>query len=86
MEKTIETTNAILKDILMTKGNDSENLNIEKDSSLADDLGFTSLDLAQMIVELQEQFDYDPLSNGVLLSDITKVGDLYRIFHMESVE
>ncbi|QQS50734.1 MAG: acyl carrier protein [Bacteroidota bacterium] len=85
MEQTIEKINEVLTEIILSKGNNPNEIPIQTGTHLANDLGFTSLDLAQMIVELQEKFSYDPLSNGVLLSDISAVGDLYKIFHLGSI-
>lgn len=80
MENPIESINKVLLEIIHSKGKDTNSIKLEKASHLSNDLGFTSIDMAQMIVELQEHFNYDPLSQGVLLSEIATIGDLYKIF------
>ena len=49
-----------------------ENINIS--SSLTDDLGLDSFNLAQLTVEIESEFGIDIFENGV----IRKVGDIYN--------
>jgi acyl carrier protein len=51
-----------------------DNLNITKD------LGFSSLDIAQLIASLEIELDADPFSDGVPISSISTIGELCEVY------
>ena len=48
---------------------------------LIDDLGFSSLDIAQLIAHLEMELNVDPFSEGALISGINTVGNLCKIYN-----
>lgn len=64
--------NTIIKDILKSKG--IENCqDIKPESSLREDLGLTSFDLAELTVKLEDEFDIDIFEDGL----VNTVGEIY---------
>lgn len=55
------------------------NLPLERDISLRDDLGFDSMDLAELTVNIEDEFDIDIFENGV----IDTVGEIKDIISKE---
>ncbi len=54
--------------------------NILDDSFIVRDLGFTSLDVAELIAVLEMELDADPFSNGVSLMDVRTYGELCAVY------
>lgn len=53
---------------------------VNDDSQIVQDLGFTSLDVAELIANLEMEFDVDPFSNGVSLMKVRTFGDFCRVY------
>lgn len=53
---------------------------ITQESRLIADLGFSSLDIAQLIAYLEMELEVDPFTQGALLSEIRTVGSLCEIY------
>lgn len=47
---------------------------IKKSDILRDDIGFTSFDLAELTVRIEDEFDIDIFEDGL----VSSVGDLYE--------
>jgi acyl carrier protein len=47
---------------------------------IMNDLGFVSLDVAQLIASLEMELSVDPFSEGTPLVDVKTVGDLYQVY------
>ncbi len=60
-EKVLE----IINGLLTTKGL-STLVSLDKDLKLRDDIGFTSFDLAELTVKLEDEFDVDIFENGII--------------------
>lgn len=57
-------------------------IDLKDDIGLVKDLGFSSLDIAQLIATLEIELAVDPFSEGVPLSDVVVIGDLYRVYQL----
>lgn len=68
MEKIIEIVNTILEN----KGKEKVE-NIKDSTNLRDDLGFDSMDLAELTVRIEDEFDIDIFEDGL----ISTVGEIY---------
>lgn len=53
---------------------------INDTSEIVKDLGFTSLDVAELIAVLEMELDVDPFSNGVSLMDVRTYGDFCAVY------
>ncbi len=53
---------------------------LDNASSLANDLGFESLDLAQLVSMLEMRVDIDPFSRDIAITSIRTVGDLRNAY------
>jgi len=54
--------------------------NLRDDLRIIDDLGFSSLDIAQLIAYLEMELNVDPYANGALISSINTVESLYKLY------
>jgi acyl carrier protein len=48
------------------------------------DLGFSSLDIAQLVATLEMETGFDPFSKGVSIKEINTLGDIYKIYQNEA--
>ncbi|MGZ8245045.1 hypothetical protein [Methylomagnum sp.] len=48
--------------------------------NLVHDLGFASLDLAQLVAILEMELDFDPFSEGASIEELKTVGDVCRVY------
>lgn len=48
--------------------------------NLVHDLGFSSLDLAQLVAILEMELDFDPFSEGASIEELKTVGDVCRVY------
>jgi acyl carrier protein len=55
-------------------------INLDDDLRLTYDLGFSSLDIAQLVAQLELELGVDPFSQGVSIAEITTIGSLYRVY------
>jgi acyl carrier protein len=53
---------------------------IKDELRMIEDLGFSSLDIAQLIAHLEMELGADPFSERALLSSINTVGSLYNVY------
>jgi len=63
----------IINSILQNRGRQTVD-NINKETSLRNDLGFDSLDLAELTVKVEAEFDVDIFEDGL----ITTVGEILK--------
>ena len=78
METTAEVINRVLKDIQEQQGYRA--VEPKQDLRVVKDMGFASLDVAQLIAMLEMELDVDPFSEGVSIMDVSTVGDLHRVY------
>jgi acyl carrier protein len=53
---------------------------IEDSSEIVKDLGFRSLDVAELVAVLEMELDVDPFSDGVSLMDVRTYGDFCAVY------
>ncbi len=53
---------------------------VKETDSIAKDLGFTSLDVAQLIATLEMELGVDPFSQGAAISEVNTVAKLYAVY------
>jgi acyl carrier protein len=76
-----EEVKAIVKEAIKEiMESNSRNNPIEDSSELVNDLGFTSLDVAELVAVLEMELDYDPFSKGVSLLNVRTVADFYEVY------
>lgn len=68
----------IIEEIIEQKG--FECPEISKEQSITKDLGFTSMDVAQLIASLEMELDLDPFSEGTSIASIHTVGQLCDVY------
>ncbi|XYY59202.1 acyl carrier protein [Bacillus velezensis] len=58
------------------------------DVRVIEDLGFSSLDIAQLVAQMEMETGVDPFSQGETISSITTVGDICDIYqkYMDSAQ
>ncbi|KMJ45255.1 hypothetical protein AB204_10050 [Xenorhabdus khoisanae] len=59
---------------------DYNNIYIDESSNLIDDLNFTSLMIARLIMELNERLKVEPFGNDYHFSDIKSVKDIINAY------
>lgn len=64
----------IILNLISENGIESSVENINEDTSLTNDLGLDSFNLAQLTVEIESEFGVDIFENGI----ITTVGDILK--------
>lgn len=66
----------ILNQICLDKGYEKVDLNNVRleDIRLREDVGFDSLDLAQLTVQIEEEFDVDVFDDGI----VSTIGELFQ--------
>lgn len=55
-------------------------IEINDDSSLVNDLGLSSLDIAQLIASLEMELNKDPFEDGASLANIKTINDLDNLY------
>lgn len=73
-----QTINAVMADILSQGVRAGHQ--IQETDSIAKDLGFTSLDVAQLIATLEMELGVDPFSQGAPISEVNTVAKLYAVY------
>lgn len=69
----------VLKEVAET--HDIQLSNVKGNLELVDDLGFTSLMVAAIIANLEEELDVDPFEDeDVMITDIVTVDDLIKVY------
>lgn len=78
MEKEKEVVLQIIKNIQEQQS--YPQIEITNDSKIVTDLGFKSLDIAQLIAMLEIELGVDPFAEGAVLEEIKTVQDLYTVY------
>lgn len=78
MENVKEKINSVLRDIQLRNSYKSKELNDE--CKIVQDLGFSSLDIAELIALLEMELGVDPFSEGVSIMDVHKIGELHQVY------
>ena len=73
-ERIREVVKQTILQILAERGRDTRE--VSDDQSLVETLGLKSLDLAQIVALLEDEFDDDPFAETIAITDIRTVGDL----------
>lgn len=71
--------NDCINEILAGK---NQQLEYTETSRLVEDLGLSSLDMAELVANLELELEKDPFSNGVSITTVKAVGDLYRVYSL----
>lgn len=66
--------------------NNSRNEVIEDSSEIVKDLGFKSLDVAELVAVLEMELDVDPFSDGVSLMEVRTYGDFCTVYEKACLE
>lgn len=72
-----ETIRAAIEEIM---ANNNRTGVIEDTSAIVGDLGFVSLDVAELIAVLEMELDVDPFTDGVSLMDVRTFGDFCTVY------
>jgi acyl carrier protein len=78
MEKIRETIENAIKSIQEQQS--YRKVELRDDLRLTKDLGFSSLDIAQLIALLELELEVDPFSQGFSISDIGTIGSLSNVY------
>lgn len=78
MERTKESIESAIKQILDQKSYKVPD--IKDELRIIEDLGFSSLDIAQLIAHLEMELGIDPFSEGALISSINTVGSMCNVY------
>lgn len=81
--KVRETIREAIQDILQSN---SRNGVIEDSSEIVKDLGFKSLDVAELVAVLEMELDVDPFSDGVSLMEVRTYGDFCKVYEKAYLE
>ncbi|CAM2011341.1 hypothetical protein [Acanthopleuribacter pedis] len=76
--KTRERIDSVLQSIQQQRG--LPPVPLEEGHQVMADLGFASLDVAQLIALLEIELGVDPFAAGVSLQEVHTVGELYRVY------
>lgn len=55
-------------------------VDIQSESNLANDLGFASLDIAQLVAMMEGELEMDPFANGATLDQVSTVNDMVKLY------
>jgi len=53
---------------------------LDADTKVVNELGFTSLDVAELVAVLEMELGVDPFSAGVSIMSVQTIGDLHRVY------
>lgn len=70
--------NEVLKEIQERNNYPKKELN--DDVKIVNGLGFTSLDVAELIAVLEMELGVDPFSAGVSIMSVQSIGDLHNVY------
>lgn len=76
--KTRESIDQVLHTIMQQRGLNP--VPLEEQHKVVADLGFASLDVAQLIALLEIELGVDPFADGISLQEVHTVGELYRVY------
>jgi len=75
--KVREIIKAAIEEIMANNGRTGV---VEDSSEIIRDLGFTSLDVAELVAVLEMDLEVDPFSDGVLLMEVLNYGDFCAVY------
>ena len=78
MELIKEKVNTVILEIQSQNNVKMEEL--KEDHRISKDLGFSSLDVAQLIATLEMELGVDPFAENVALQDVNTLGKLYNVY------
>ena len=76
--KVRETVEEAVREIM--ENNNLAERPVEDSSELVKDLGFKSLDVAELVAVLEIELDVDPFSDGVSLMEVRTCGDFCAVY------
>jgi acyl carrier protein len=79
MDKIRDTINNVIEEIQEQEAYRPVALN--ESLRIVNDLGFKSLDVAQLIASLELELGIDPFAQGVSIKDVVTIGDLCKVYH-----
>jgi acyl carrier protein len=57
---------------------------LDEDVKIVNGLGFSSLDVAELVAVLEIELGVDPFSAGVSIMSVQSIGDLYRVYEEQT--
>lgn len=78
MNKIKNTINNVVREIQEQQS--YPQIELKQEHNITRDLGFISLDIAQLIASLEMELGVDPFAQGVLLTEVTTIGKLYNVY------
>jgi len=78
MEQIFKVVKNIVNEIKQLNG--AECVEVTLESKIVHDLGFRSLDIAQLVAMLEIEYEKDPFAEGAALSEVITIGDLCRLY------
>ena len=70
--------NAVLRDIQSRNGYKA--VELKDEFRIVSDLGFSSLDVAELIALLEMEVGVDPFAQGVSIMDVHTIGTLHEVY------
>ena len=70
--------NSVLQDIQTRNG--YKPVELKDKFSIAQDLGFSSLDIAELVALLEMELGVDPFAEGVSIMDVRTISQLYEVY------
>lgn len=58
---------------------------LHHDTKIVGGLGFSSLDVAQLIAMLELEFGVDPFSEGVSIMDVSTIGEMQNVYEQSLI-
>ncbi len=78
MNQKVKIINDIIKEI--QSQNSLVTIGLKGDMKIVKDLGFSSLDVAQLIATLELEFGMDPFAEDVSIMDVHTLDELYQLY------
>jgi acyl carrier protein len=78
LDKVKYTIDTVLEDI--RERNAYPKTELKEDCKVVQHLGFSSLDVAELIALLELELGVDPFSEGVSIMEVHTIGELYRVY------
>lgn len=78
MKNIKEKVNSVLLNIQTRNG--YKPVELKDEFGIVRDLGFSSLDVAELIALLEMELDVDPFAEGVSIMDIHTIGELHEVY------
>ena len=77
---------AKVKEVLLEiqQRNEYPGVALAADVKVVNGLGFTSLDVAELVAVLEMEIGFDPFSSSVSIMDVQTIGDLIRVYENQA--